>query len=68
MSIDTSVPPVALPLSTLSEMNAEHAASWERWRSDGAASDRRTQAFMRGVAVAIGLGLAAWAVVTFVMR
>jgi hypothetical protein len=49
-------------------MNAEHAASWERWRADGAASDRRTQAFMRGVALAIGFGLAAWAVVALVMR
>ena len=68
MSIDTSTLPIASPLSNLSEINAEHAASWERWRADGVASDRRTQAFMRGVAVAIGLGLAAWAVVVFVMR
>jgi hypothetical protein len=28
-------------LSILSETNAEHAASWARWRADAAASDRR---------------------------
>jgi FtsH-binding integral membrane protein len=64
----TSMPPVRSPLSGLSEMSAEHAASWERWRADGAESDRRTQAFMRGVAVVMGLGLAVWAVVVVVMR
>jgi hypothetical protein len=68
MSTDTSRTAVASPLSSLSEMNAEHAASWKRWGAAGAASDRRTQAVMRAVALAIGLGLAAWAVVLVVMR
>jgi hypothetical protein len=75
MSTDTSRTAVASPLSSRSEMNAEHAASmnaehaasWERWNAAGAASGRRTQAAMRAVALAIGLGLAAWALVLVVM-
>ena len=59
---------VVPPVSSLSEMNAEHAASWERWRAAGAASDLRAHAMMRGVALAIGLGLAVWAVVLVIVR
>ena len=58
----------SLPLPTVSQMSDEHTASWERWRAQGAASDRRTQAFMRGVAIAIGAGIAAAAVIVFAAR
>jgi hypothetical protein len=52
----------------MSEMSAEHTASWERWRSESAASDRRTQMFMRGVAVVGAVGLGVWAVVALALR
>jgi hypothetical protein len=68
MHTEPSPAAVAVSPSIDSQMNAEHAASWERWRARAAASDRRSQALMRNIAIAIGLVLTASAVTVFLAR